>query len=712
MAISRALFSGVSGLQNHAVMMDVIANNIANVNTVGYKVSRITFEESFAFQLQGASRPPGGSGGINPMQVGVGSSIGSLDVLHTQGALENTGFTTDLGIQGDGFFIVNDGSNNYYTRSGAFQFDATGNLINPNNGASVQGITADPQGNLQTGAAIGNIKLPFGQKSPARATTSVSFTGNLNAGEKPQGTILRTQAIYAKELSGRTNPGSNSDIRGMLALNSTTGLTTVLEGITANTTTVTVNDGVDRNLDGFVDNNDAFVFTYVAQNTASNYDFNSMQDLVDGINNVFGPTGTNTITAALDDNGVITCTRANLTKALTVTSTNSNLQRALESANNDSLTVAASQTDQFSHIATDVDLLTNLRNSSGEDIGLAVGTQITIDGRLGGRVLTTDQTLDIAAASNVRSFTEQVRRAFDITTGLVKLNSDGQLLITGDGGSVNEISSVNVTAATAGVNVAKFNAIYDSTPNNYLETQKAKDVTASASATVFDSLGQTHVMTINLQKDAKIDNRWSFELTMAEPASPSGGSTGIITFKTDGSLASFIYDGGATRFQFEPKTGALNPVSVDINVGTVDKFNGITQLGTDTSLVASDQNGFGLGELSGISIDNRGRIEGQFTNGRNLLLAQISMATFNNPSGLLRVGDNAFQQSANSGVPIIGAAGTAIKSKIIPGALEQSNVDLAQEFTKMIVAQRGFQASARIITVDDQILTDVVDLKR
>ena len=133
MAISRALFSGVSGLQGHSVMMDVIANNIANVNTFGYKVSRITFEETFAFMLQGASRPPGGAGGINPMQVGIGSSIGSVDVLHTQGSLESTGVTTDLAIQGEGFFIVNDGQEQLYTRSGAFQFDSTGKLINPNN---------------------------------------------------------------------------------------------------------------------------------------------------------------------------------------------------------------------------------------------------------------------------------------------------------------------------------------------------------------------------------------------------------------------------------------------------------------------------------------------------------------------------------------------------------------------------------------------------
>lgn len=711
MAILRALFSGVSGLQNHSVMMDVIANNIANVNTFGYKSSRITFEETFAFMLQGASRPPGG-GGLNPMQVGIGSSIASVDVLHTQGSLESTGVTTDLAIQGEGFFIVNNGQGQAYTRSGAFQFDATGKLINPNNGAIVQGLLADPQGNILVGTAIGDIQLPFGQKSPAKATTSVSFTGNLNAGEIPEGTILRSRPVYGKEVSGRTAPGSNSNVQNLLAYNSTTSVTTILEGVAPNTTTVSVNDGVDRNGDGLIDDNDAFVFTYVAMNTASEFDFHSLQDLVDGINVVFGPTGQNTLSAALDDEGVITFARSDLTKSLVIASANSNLQRALESANNDSLTTATSTTNEFSHIATHADLLINLRNAEGEDIGLDVGTTINLTGRLGGRVIQSYLTLAVDASSNVGNYVEQIRRAFDVTTGSVAFNSSGQLIVTGDGGTANEITALNIGAVDSGGNdVTNFNTIYDSTPNNYIELQKAEDVTGAVSATVFDSLGQRHVMTLFFKKDAKIDNRWTWEASMAEPASPSGGESGVITFKTDGSLASFVFDGAATSFQFEPNTGALNPVNIDIDVGSEGSFEGLTQLSSDTSLVASDQDGYGLGELSAVSIDEEGRIEGQFTNGRTLLLALLSLATFNNPSGLLRLGDNAFQESAASGVPIIGAAGTAIKCKIIPGALEQSNVDLAREFTNMIVAQRGFQASARIITVGDQFLTEVVNLK-
>ncbi|MFC1732794.1 flagellar hook-basal body complex protein, partial [candidate division KSB1 bacterium] len=497
----------------------------------------------------------------------------------------------------------------------------------------------------------------------------------------------------------------------MLALNTSTGQTTVLEGITANTTTVTVIDGVDRDLDGIIDASDGRVFTYVATDTASNFDFNSLQDFVDGINAVFGATGLGTLTAAFNDDGSIALNRTGgTTGRVSITSTNSNFQRSLQTANME-IGTDTGTTNQFSHVATSVDLLTNLRNSDGTDLGLVSGDTITINGRLGGRIITTNQTLTVSDTSTGESFTEQVRRAFDITTGSVALDDEGKLVITGDGGTPNEIDAVNITASDGTNNRTAFNTIYDSTPNNYVETQQASDVVASASATVFDSLGQRHVMTLSFTKDSRVENRWTWEAGMKEPATVSGGSTGVITFSTDGSLASYIFDGAATSFQFEPKTGALNPVAINVNVGTLEAFDGITQLGTDTSLVANDQDGFGLGELSVVSVDNTGRIEGQFTNGRNLLLAQLQIAAFNNDSGLLRIGDNTFQQSANSGVPIVGSAGTAIKSRIVPGALEQSNVDLAQEFTNMIVAQRGFQASARIITVGDQFLTEIVNLK-
>ncbi|HHY40756.1 MAG TPA: flagellar hook-basal body complex protein, partial [Syntrophaceticus sp.] len=115
----RSLFAAVSGLKTHQQRMDVIGNNIANVNTVGFKRSRVTFQDMLNQTIRGASRPvPGGRGGTNPMQIGPGVSLGSIDLIMDGSSLQDTGKATDLGIEGDGFFILSDGGRTYYTRVG------------------------------------------------------------------------------------------------------------------------------------------------------------------------------------------------------------------------------------------------------------------------------------------------------------------------------------------------------------------------------------------------------------------------------------------------------------------------------------------------------------------------------------------------------------------------------------------------------------------
>ena len=130
----RSMFAGVSGLRNHQIKMDVIGNNIANVNTVCYKSGRVTFQDSLNQILRGASAPQSGRGGINALQVGLGVNIASIDVLHTQGNLQNTGKISDVAIQGDGFFILGDGDSQFFTRAGNLSLEADGRLVYPSNG--------------------------------------------------------------------------------------------------------------------------------------------------------------------------------------------------------------------------------------------------------------------------------------------------------------------------------------------------------------------------------------------------------------------------------------------------------------------------------------------------------------------------------------------------------------------------------------------------
>ncbi|MFN3245338.1 MAG: flagellar hook-basal body complex protein, partial [Leptonema sp. (in: bacteria)] len=138
----RSLYSGVSGLKNHQIRMDVIGHNVSNVNTHGSKAERVNFMDLLSQELSGASEPKENIGGINPQQVGLGSLIASIDKLMTQGSLQNTGKNTDVAISGEGFFIIRDGDKQFYTRAGFFDIDKDGFYVHPGTGLRVQGWNA------------------------------------------------------------------------------------------------------------------------------------------------------------------------------------------------------------------------------------------------------------------------------------------------------------------------------------------------------------------------------------------------------------------------------------------------------------------------------------------------------------------------------------------------------------------------------------------
>ena len=179
----RSLYSGVSGLQNHQTRMDVIGNNISNVNTNGFKRVRVTFQDMISQQMSGAAKPTEELGGVNPKEVGLGMTVAAIDNIFTQGNLQSTGVTTDLAIKGNGFFILKDGQESFYTRNGAFSLDSNGTLVNPANGMRVQGWMAEEvngQMIVKTAATPEDITIPVGSKDPARATTNVNFACNLD----------------------------------------------------------------------------------------------------------------------------------------------------------------------------------------------------------------------------------------------------------------------------------------------------------------------------------------------------------------------------------------------------------------------------------------------------------------------------------------------------------------------------------------------------
>ncbi|MFZ0392051.1 MAG: flagellar hook-basal body complex protein [Calditrichia bacterium] len=700
MGLMRSLYAGVSGLRNHQVMMDVIGNNLSNVNTIGFKSGRASFSETFAQTLRGTTQPLANLGGTNPMQVGLGMSLANIDTLFSQGNIETTGQTTDLAIQGEGFFVTSDGQQNYYTRAGNFQFDGSGRLIMPGSGVRVQGYLANSAGVIEPGSPLTDIVLPFGKKIGARATTEATFAGNLDASAKPQGNILESGPLYAVE-------AGDSDIQGLRANGFANDKIT---GLTPNSTEVVVK---------WVDANGVEVsksYKYVADdnNILGNGAFNSLKDLMDEVNADF--TGQN-LSVAINSTGALEFTNGSGAAVdLTLTSNSPVLESALHGGTTNLTAGAVHTTDEFSHVASQSDLLSSLRNEQGQSLGLSATDVITLNGLKGGEAIS-PVSYTINANSTYGEFAAQVGAAFGLTNekGVEIGSEDGALKINGDGGKIYELSALDFRATDSGGTIlrSEFNSIFDSTPGHYSQLQKAEDVQQSASMTVYDSQGNAFDLNIVFTKDVTDPNQWRWEVVAPEPAAATGGSTGYLEFNDDGSLKAFKFDDGSSSLQIDPGTGGNNLISIELNPGELGGFDGITQLsGANTTVFMTSQDGYGMGYLDQITIDEAGRITGGFTNGIVQALGQLALASFNNPGGMTRTEDNLFEVSGNSGSPVISTAGQGIHASIISGALEQSNVDLAEQFTNMIVAQRGFQASARTISTSDDMLAEVTNLKR
>ncbi len=677
----RSLFAGVSGIRNHQIKMDVIGNNISNINTVAFKSGRVTFLEALALTTKGASRPTENLGGINPSQIGLGMLIGSIDSVFNQGSLQTTNISTDLAINGDGFFVLSDGNKTFYTRDGSFRFDANGRLVSPSNGKIVQGRLADADGNIQKGSVLSNIVLPFGQQLAAKATSKVNFGGNLDASDTPLGTIIETGSMLGIE-----EAGDDSDVNGLFGRGTANS---EVRGLNPGLSSITVNDGTTTK-----------VYTYVEVDTgANNADFNSLDDLLTEINTDFSGSFSATLQA---DGSILMQDLSGSSHQLTFTSDNPTLNSALISANGvvDSTTSTTTSSDEFSHTATGSEELTKLRNSFGISLGLNTNDVINLSAAVSGNNVT--NTFTIGASSTLSDLATNLKTTFGISdVNGVTIDSDGSLRIASDPGKANELTAIRIRVND--------NSIFN-TVTTTSELQSARDAFHTTSITVYDKLGQDHVITMTYTK-ANIKNQWTWEATLDNNQVVSSGNKGLVTFNSDGSLNSFTYQNGEQALEFDPGTGA-ETVRIQFDVGERGGLNGLSQFSSFSNAVANSQNGNTSGDLVEVSFDQSGKIEGHFSNGINRTLAQISLAKFTNPSGLSRTGGNFYAETSASGLAFIGTASESFDSQIITGALEMSNVNLAQEFTDMIIAQRGFQANSRIITTSDELLQELVNLKR
>lgn len=272
----QAMYNGVSGLRSHKTMMDVISNNIANINTVGFKTSRVGFKEMFNQTIKGAtSAKSGGAGGTNPTQIGLGVSVGSIDTSQNQGSLQPTGKITDLAIEGNGFFIVGNGQGRFYTRDGQFSIDSSGYLVTSGSGLKVLGWMADViTGAIDSTAPISNtsfISLPVGQL--ARQTTEVTYGGNLDSSTRAGDTQSASAMIYDTLGTQHTLGVTFTKVQRPMVSQGYADTTTV---VGSGTLSVTVG----------ADTPDAATYTVVIPAGATLADLRNSLDTVTGVNAV------------------------------------------------------------------------------------------------------------------------------------------------------------------------------------------------------------------------------------------------------------------------------------------------------------------------------------------------------------------------------------------------------------------------------------------
>ncbi len=646
-----SLFAGVSGLKNHQVKMNVIGNNIANINTIGYKAGRVNFQEALVQTYKGAGRPTSISGGTNPVQLGLGMQVGTIDTLFQQGGLELTGQITDLAIQGSGFFILGDASGNkFYTRAGAFGFDGNSNMVDLASGLYVMGKMADQTGEISSVSTLGQVTLPFGQQDPARATSTVWLANNLDAAATDsKATLSQAGTSNVIGVSGIARDGVGGthtiSITGTQAQQAFyTGARAGL-GLTNTLSSLGVTDFSDWTLtiDG------SRVETISGLTSES-----TIQDLISRINQISG------LTAELTAAGELLITR----------------DKAGSPADYDFVSSASIAGNIIDQVFT---------------FGSPAGTTFTSANGAATTFVATDSFVP-SKGSGVAAgpFVNMLDLVIDDQTGLVTGLSG-----LGDGG-------VEITTGTNGLNATSAGSEL---------IIKTADTSHATSINIFDSLGGKHTLSIEFFKSA-LPNRWEWTVNMLGNEQIVSGGTGYVTFNEDGSLNTFAFNGGVDALTIDPNNGGGN-TTIDFNTGTPSNYDGLTGFASgsySTSFIRQD--GYGLGVLEKIDIDQTGNITGIFSNGTNRILAQIMLADFTNQAGLNKAGKSMYQVSANSGSAIEGIAGSTISGEISSGALESSSVDIAQEFTAMITAQRGFQANARIITTSDSMLDELVNIKR
>ncbi len=720
----KSLYSGVSGLQSHQVAMDVESNNIANVNTTGFKYSRANFSDLLAQTQSIATAPQGSLGGKNAVQVGLGSSISSMTRIFSQGSIQNSDKNTDVAIQGDGFFIISpDGGNTYkYTRAGDFKFDAGGNFVD-NNGFIAQGWLRDGvTGKVDSTAPITSIKIAPGLTTPASPSKEIVLKANLNSGSINE-SFSPAYEVKSGVPWSVAHPGAG--------------------------------DAVDANGNPIAAGNVGVMFNEVGEAFSLQtgqgvwVSFESAQQAAGAVvaaTPALGPIQELDITFKLDDG---------TTKQVTSTG-GANGDSAATNANR--YIAAINAQTSITGVSAVYDAVTNKINLSNTNGSASASHNINVSavGNANSGVVVTPPlapgaaktawkyTYDPAAVATAAGANKTFTSLADLRYAMeaqaradgggvagagnniaIKVNAQGKFEITNPGGGLNEYDmNLKITAYTAAGttqnvrftrNMEAMNSVLPAGSGGKAYSQSFNVATHSSSIDIFDSLGSKHTVRMEFRKtalDPNTGSTWDLRISVPSPGTintvaPTNEKFGSVRFNNDGSLATY----NPPNISFSGNNGSAPDQQVALSFGTANAFDGMTSFDSKSATSGISQDGFTGGDLVGIRIDQSGTLIGSFSNGRSFGLAQIAMAKFTNNEGLATEGGNVFIQTANSGEPIIGTAATAGRGFIQSAALEASNVDLSRALTQLIIIQRGYQANGKTITTSDQLLQTLIGLK-
>ncbi|MDD4802259.1 MAG: flagellar hook-basal body complex protein [Syntrophomonas sp.] len=689
----RSLYSGVSGLRNHQTRMDVVGNNIANVNTAGFKKSRVVFKDTLYQIVRGASSPVEGTqGGTNPMGIGLGMSVSSIDQIHTGAPTTTTNKLTDMAVDGNGYFIVNNGGQRYYTRAGAFDFDVQGSLISLSNGYFVQGWNADPTTYaLDTTNDPTNINIAGYKQLDARTTTEVILSGNLDsdtpftASRNEWQTLTFDPAV--NPIGGNIGDTFNLTLDG----NTTADIAVAGVGVPSGADTATAIQTALEALPNVGTGNVTVTWDAVRQRYDIKFQGNLAKRDISSIvyNNAAPLTANPGMMATLyEGQAPLSAVPVNEVQTLTVGGAAlSTFQLTYGASTTAAIPVAASATDiQQALELADGSLLGNVLVSDGAVAGTfdikfyngLKGTDIPQMGVTNAAGCTTSiatatqgKPAENPAAANVKTFSKDV---YDSLGNKVPVNFrffKYEVEPGTDPGVLPVVQPVTRWACDISVSPLFDQQIpYD--PSADLRAIDLNNVTAAPAA---GTERMTRVYNIEFDENGAIIN-------------PAPGTSPL-----------------SIDFQLPDPSGAANSLI------TMD-FHKLSQIAAESSAWAESQDGYGAGKLTSYSIGVDGIITGVYDNGQKKGLAQVALRNFENPGGLQQLGGTLFMDTVNSGALPIGTPGANGLGKIAPGSLEMSNVDLSEEFTDMIITQRGFQANSRIITTSDEMLQELVNLKR